>query len=1120
MAKINCTIPSGYHSRSKKPFDKNELTDIRLKAKTYNKIMAAAAAIPTAQSKEVLERLSRTEALNTLERLTANLISVAPEQSKRLQDYLVKLFAQKNRLLGLDPSTNFTVAGEIRYNLLDAQQTIEGLISLTGRILSNQRLDALVRHVKKLNISKELAAELVDDALTVGQIPRTLSNLDHYRRDVLGNSSSLLEKFQRRRYDDFRQRAKSAGLTDADIDSLIQSASAVTGSFDEVAALARAVGVEIGNQERIGYFSRIVTNDFKLRLEDIGDDGLFDRIIAGDISLSTVFNRGRKTQHYVPSDEVFVSKILGITPTQLDDLLKEPLVWRNYLDASVSADQLDTLVDSGVLQKIPMSSREVFEYYVKQYDLPYKNLTDAFVVNPARVLQKYTTSLQRAAGTAVLLKAVASDEAVLKGWAITSQTRNADPSKFANFVSLGDRLNAWAKRAGVTPEQFYNNLGVKTDFVSELSQIHLHPVVADQLLSVLEINSNPNLLGSVAAAVHNWGRRFNKSTLLSSNIKYITHTALSNSIQAVAAGANALFFVPSIIDTFRVLSKGLDGFDDARPFRTVGNKTYTKKELFHLFLVKRGQSITPGVTHLPYELNFHATSKDVVDSLLAIPGNVKKSIGDVLLYTFAHGNPVNGKTIPAYERIGRLGKAVTQQLDQLLSDTFAPIALVANLMDMAFKWATFQSILDEAGSGRSIANGIGQVLTSLQYKKFSDVDSAFRHLDEYFVNGFDVGVVTQKLSHYAVPFALYRMSNPPMQLRHMLRNPHLYMAYHRLRALNQVPLGVNEDVTESGIPDWMLDEYPSFVGYNEDGKPYISIPSSYDPISDAFVFAKETGEDIARIGFGAKVGSTAELREQVRGESTGRFFDDIASQLFTPWKVAIEQFIGRDTFSGRTFSDIDSEEQPTFLGVRVNARTKNILDKVPLLSNLNRANPFEIGGTAPRYDVNGNVIEKGKPSWLGTTRTDTDKSKYNLKDEPLFIRVLDAAGVPVRTIDFTEGNKNTLSDVERTIRKVEENIDRAVLDIQQDKINNIVIDPKEKARRIEAVKDLIGVWGQLLVDKQRVTEWLKDKNVLSTSALKELNKLKIRVRELPYPAQEELQKIIDDVTAKQRSLEK
>lgn len=1105
MAGIVCPVYS--FDRKKKPFNKKERSAIVLRAKQWSALMRQAAQDPR-YNPQLRVALERALAENEWQRQLSDLVSLSPHQGVRMRDLFVSLFGQKNRMFGLDPSLNFDVSGEVREGLLDTRRTIEGMVSVAGRLESIESVstfqDTFRKVGRRLGVSGNDLDELIDDTLTIGQIPKVESMATAYRTKALGNQT-LVEVFQRRRYNEYLRRMQAHGFTTQDIDHLVNLATDVSFAFDRVAALARAAGIDMGQQRDLGYFARQITRDFKLRLQDLSADDLIDQLTDDTIRLSTVHSKSRSTVHYIPADTAFVSQVTGLSPTQIDDMLSDPLVWREYIHKNLTTEQLDTLVDAGILQKLPMASREVFEYYTRQYDMPYKHLNEMFVTDPRAVLNAYTSELMQSAGNSAIIRRLTSDEAFNSGWAVTRTAVDADPKTYASFVPLGRELERWASRSAMPKEYVMSTLGLHGRDLDRIKNMYVHPVVAHHWTAMMTVSTSPSALNNIAGQLQYAGRWMTRRILTS--VPYVFRNILQGALSSVAAGGSMFTHIPAMIDMSRVFTHGLSALDDTKPIFMVDGVPTTKRAAMRRFLQYQGQAVAPG--SIAERFHGGANPRDMLKWLIDSPKNFQRAVMHLWTYSTAHGDPVRGKYIPFHERLWRPGRKGAQMLNSFLEDAFQPFAAAANWVDLAYKWATFETIIEKnvRGGFRDILDGVQQFMGSGQYRRFSDFHETMRHLDQYFVNPYDSGRAGAFFNNYFAPFRTWAMANPPMQFRHMMRNPQLYLTYWRLRSLLNQPLADDERLREGSVPGWIQEGLPMFVGYDDDGNPVVLMPNNFDAISDAFSFVNEAGRTISRVAFGNYTGTIEQKLEHARGETMQRFFEGLLSQSHWWIRIPYEQATGRETFTGRPISDEETRQRPTLWGVPVHPRVKHIIENVlPAVKAIDSWNPGGVFGVAPKRDHNGNIIDEGRLSIFGTERLQRDPYLY-AEHSNLLMRTMRTLGLNLQTIDPYYTTSRTLRDYDRTLSHLEGEINRTTRDLREaylDESDGVRRDWNEWERRRAELQDKIDVYVALRIDRIRMTNFAQELGVTEAEVLDQIRTLRLNLTDAPDPSADQI----------------
>ena len=1106
MVRIVC--PTFGLDRKKKPFTPSERNAMRARYNNWRRVVAAARQTPRFQDMQTVAREFEQEARRIWTMNLADLQVLNPNRTSGLQDILAAQFGQLNRMLGFNPSTRYSIPGEVRRNLWQAKSVAEGLINVAGRMVALGNMQKAWNNfddvARALNLNANIRQELFYDIVEAGLYDSLRTDTVHYLQtasDVNRPASHPVDMFLRRRFQNIQQRFLDAGFTVEQFNRLANEAQAVTDSFDRVAATARSMGVDIGNVDGIRYMPRILTPDGTLRMKDIEAQELLQTFDNQITEFSTVHNRSRTTNYFVPEDLALTSDLLGITPTQVMDMLDNPTAWTRYLHENLTVEQLDAMVDTGVMQKLPMTGREVFDYFVSQYDLPYQYMNEMFVTQPDRLLQEYTNSLQRSAGnSAMLRRMVEGDEPIRAGWAITREQFRAD-NRFANFVPLGDALDQWAQQARIaSPSQA---LGIAGNRYQRLSNLYVHPTVAQQFRAIATISMDPQMMGTLGQIIYGAQRWFNRRVLASP--RYVTNTILQSTQALVAAGGNMTLYTPAMEQISRVMTQGLDSLDST-PRYLLDGVMVSPRQLFERFMITAGHNVAPASNML--RVNTPNFSRNIVEGMMSAPESVGRTLSHLIDYTMASGDPVNGRYIPMTERFGRFSAKTGQVLNSLLDDQFNMFAFTANYFEIASKWAFVMSVVEDANGGRFARDRFFQGLTSGQVRTFDSFDQILRHMDEYWYNPYNIGRATAFINNYIKPFAAWAMVNPFMQFRHLARNPHLFVNFQRLRSFWNTPLYSDEDYNNDTVSGWILKDDPLWMGYDEDGNPIVLMPNNWDASQDAFTWLATAPQDFRRAWFGTYEGLPEEQRTRARGrrESFEEWLTQTAGETSIIWRTAVETTLGRD-WTGRRFTTGDDlDVRPSFLGLQMPPRVINILRKFPALDYIDRVNPGGVFGQAPLYDDMGRQIRQETPSMFGAARTRVSSRNLDNLGESATLQAMRLVGINVRTIDYSRNAQTSLSDIDATIAALERSINqsRTTLETRPD------LPDAERERIIRERDEKISLRFQLAFDKARVEQWMRDNDVLPRDVLRELDSLRIRIRQLPDPNQETIDQLVRD----------
>lgn len=1063
---LPCTPTKVAQGRNKVSFDRNEVSDIKKRATQYRQLLNDAGIAYRNKADEQAARFSKAvehqEAIWQEE--LGEMIHLKPNQRDAIGGLFASLFGIKVRGV-IDPTLTPSTAGAVRGQLLEAGRLAENQLQLAAKVEYTRRVDDVIRGLQKyfkgkgLDISTQ--KELLYDAITVGQIPRL--------RQTYGPGVPAVEMLLNARYNDFVDRAIASGLGNDEVDMLVNAGERVSTVFDEMRTIAVAHGVDVANETHWGYFPWNPTSDFQWRMDDFKYDiALENDLKQGNKALSDVWKRSQSTWHYLPDDDMLASKLLGLeSPTQLREIMADPVGFRSFLHNNLSAEQLDTLVDAGIMHKLPMTGREVFDYMVKQYELPYKSLNEMFILDPHKAVQAYADNLKDAVRKSAQFNAV-TNEGLKAGWVVTPEMRASNP-EFKDFVPL--------KKMG---GKFIDELS--PDEVAHLDNAFVHPIVADQWSSLMEISSNPVALGNAAKLWDYLQPLFTKSILLGSNVAYVGRVFIGNIVALHASGGHMLHAPSAFMDVLRS-SKGFDFLNNDKVFKFADGKTYSERQLFEKLLIHRNVHVAP-----LQGTRFHAAQFESLD-----PRNAPGFLKYLWSYTNSVGTPWSG------ERFGRMTKYAAKQFSKQVNEAFTPLANFTQQMDVAFKWAA---------------------LKTYDLKRFKDFDAVLRHLDNYFYMYDDPGKIGGVMNKYVQPFTGYMMQNPPAMLRFMLRSPQKFIAYNRLIQLwNAEVVDENNPPPDGGFRQYEMSKYPILLSRDPNSREFITLfPKNYDPILDAVTFFDDTAKATQHLAFGWYSGNSEEQRNQAMGKAGWqKMLSDALDNSY--WSQPVQVLTGYDPYTGQVQKDSWNRED-SFLGFRVNGLTKALLSIAPPLQMLDYTNPFDIFGRREIKDEYGKVVAQEKPGIpekLGLPgagkRTSADTGK-RVEDKGSVYKAMRLLGMNVKVVNTAINMQTNLEDIKASTQEIRSQIVPAQKQLALDLLNGKVKkDSEEFQRRSQAIDKAIDTWLQLEFDQRRIQLWLAKEKVPPKDALKELRDRQIAASMLPMPGASTVQKLLSEAQA-------
>jgi hypothetical protein len=1071
----NCPIDSGKvetEQRKPKPFNKKQKSLIEQEAaRKHRRLKALSKLAPYEQAEKIAansQRLAQYEEI--IVKHFNDVVKIDPSQYDKIRSWLAAKLNYKADFF--NTTSEFNVAGEVRDALANSKRIAENILEDAGKYRALDKLDELNKRVtsfaKQLKIDRNTVEELLNELVEVGSIPT--NNM------VYGNSEGV-KMINARRYSEFVERAQSLGFTDEMIEGLRNEAATVHQTFDEVRIAAEALGHEIEPLQNLGYFPRVATNDFKLRLrKELKTDSALTRDLLATTEgaaqvrvlnpLTSVWQKSRTFNYYVPNSVELVATIFNETSTEIYRmLLDSPKEWAEFLSSKATPAQVDTLFESGVLDKLPMTSREVFEYMVDEHELPYKYINEMFKQNPGEAITEYVSQLKKAVGNSAMVTKVISD-GMHGGWALTGkQVSELSPELKKNFVKFQyQNIDNY-----LTPAQ-----------IKAADGIYVHRVVSDQWLSMLSIAVNPIKLSNIAKTWAYIANTLNKSTLLARNILYVGQNFLGGVAMSHAAGANLSTLPHAMFDVFNYYAKGHKAFDSVKPFAKIDGVWMSKQEFFRSFMLRRGSDATPGAANISVGNGFTFQALD--------PRNGKRALEYLWSYADAFKDPFTG-TRNAVEYFGNLA-------NNIQDEAFHAFAESAKFIDTVMKWNAFQSLVERQG-GAKISNQLNTLATGELPKVIATSQELQRYVDDYFFTFDDPGTITRGLGQYVRPFSTWAMTAPPAVLRHVLRKPGKFMAYNRL-------MQISGNTEEAGLTDWQDDDYMITLRRDKNnGEVMALFPSGYDPVLDFVQLSENVVNTVASVATGKEQGNQRSKRKAAtEGYNTVQaVIDEIFKSSYYSKPVSI--LTGTDVFTGEKR---DNTSPNRYLGVPVPPIVEALLGMYTPIDALNRANPGEIFGRKEYKDARGNVVVAPKDSVFGYSRTDSDTQTLAWEKANVQEKVMMVLGAKVRLIDTARNTQMTLEEITKATT------DLRLTNVREQKaLAKLDSNSPEFKTRYNLLQQKIQAEFQLRYDLLRLSEYARVNKIPPKMLLRKIEELNSNVGDLPMVGSKDRIRLIEEM---------
>jgi hypothetical protein len=937
---------------------------------------------------------------------TGHLAVLAPQKTANVSSWIATWLGQKVR-----------VAGLVREPLLNAKRLTDGLIreaSVYSMMNKQKQLASILKDLAKRR-GVQVQPDDMRRILEEGMIPQRLA--------VYGNSPTqhavLMDNYNKF-YNSFLDR----GFLPDDIPELLNKANEVSAQWDELLAIQKATGYDVGTMYNIGYMPRSLT-----------DEGFATLKLATKSTAPSheLIAKSRTTWRYLPEDHNLAARMMGIEPDDLHGLIANPQQFAEYLSQRLSPTQVDLLVDSGIMSKVPLLTSEVAEYMTRTYKLPIVP-ADVFIADPLTATQKMAQSMSKMLEESSMMKLIKT-VGLDKGWSITPQQFDANRELYKQFVKVDD--------------------------------VYMHPLVHQQFEAIKDISKSPAEMSKLAAGYKMFTRWFSKQAIgnpIGAQV-YLTNQFLGNAFTAHGHGVGIHEYVASVIDMVKLAAKGLDGFDNVKPFRIIDGLPVTHREVVARTARMFSRDVLPGVSGADALLQWKELD----------PRYIMKQFADLR---------AAAKSVPEY------AEEVTKVLERKSDAIFLPTIRMASILDMAGHLSIVRGRSPLAGNlGERIVDGLAQFGLGQSIGKIDRWDDLILEVKRSFPVFDDVGKFQSYISSVA-PFTAWSMQNLPLQMRDMMRQPSKWYNYARIHALWNDAQLEGEEIPVHEMQQEDMTRYGMVLRRDaHDKKTYVLHTDNFDPRWGAFTWFTESMG--AAAGTGKKSGGT--IQDWVNKAIAKSYFNGI-----------YEAASGIDTYTGRRRDDSEFNANNQFAGIAMPPWMAAVLSISPVLSSLDRL-PV-LSGTKDVLDPRTNAVLV--PATQGWLRNKGKLLPNQLQGVEATIQTL---GGKVRYIDGLKNMQYTEADVLRSIQDLTSRQRKEQMRLATDVRNGAVEKGGgEYARRLDAINRMTDAAIQLNYDLGRLQLWAIQNKVPSSKMLQEFQKRQLVMDGLPLPGAEYIQESLDN----------
>lgn len=985
------------------------------------------------------------------------LIALVDARLAMMADELVNL--NNTKILGIENffATQFNLkhrglvslvrssAGNLRANLRNAGLLADGIIDDMVRLHLVKTIrshNELINNTLKGKITGKALRDLRLDIIELGAIPKLEA---HY------SLMPAARRVNEARYQDLIKRLEDLGLTGDEIKDVVKSSMAVSTSMDEARIIGNALGLNIGNEELIGYMTRIQSNEARSWMEKLRVQQVFDTeksINGTDIAIQ----KSRTHFHYIPEDTHVVAWQLGITPQEVNRLIDNeqftPLIAQI---AKENSNLLDEMIQVGSISKLPYTTNEVAQVIISKYgdELPMLIRNELFLDDPAQATAAYVDYLKASTAQSNIVKRIISDGTEF-GWAM--------PKREYDLLTRDEQKEFIQWTSDVIKRYLPN--------YNEKNPVYVHRVVHNQFVSMVGFIQDPAVLNSVGQNL-NYFNRFvngvnsvvNEALLL--NPSYAPRIFYDGMRTYYSAGGNMTRVIEGHMDMMKIIRNGsaehLNDID--KVYRSIDGTLVTEREFFRQFVQLEGTDFVPkGVG-----TRLSTSAEDVMKVF-----NFKRGVNYAI-----HFGQQFGVAEGAAKGFGSLRK--------FQGSLFQANAALGTWTETSFKWALYKSWGDTRKGNR-----IGQYATQMgaQYKNPTNMRDMQRIIEDYFTSWSDVGVGT-KFTNTFRPFAVYAMWNSPAQVRQMFRRPREFINYMKIRSFINRDMALDDQNNEWSYPSFVLDNRGIGLWKDDEGNWVTMVPTNWDSRADFLSGVTRTTKQVSK-DQGYFEGITSEqILQLTQDDSDFVLFGDFLKEASPLIKTAVALGTSKDPVTGRSLQDPD-----TTLGRKtgLNWQTEYLLSAYPIFGNLIRTNPFELFGVPAIVDSKtGQVITPAKPGVLGNERIEYDTSKY--KNPWGMINILRRLGFSVQVLDHDKNVNWTFRKLDKAVNQTKAEVRK--LDREINKMELIGDDkkfPTEYRLKKQRITDAAAQLPWLIKDHIVIRTYMKFKGITPTKELREIER--------------------------------
>ena len=703
--------------------------------------------------------------------------------------------------------------------------------------------------------------------------------------------------------------------------------------------------------------------------------------------------------------------------TLINDFISNPLALLEFIKGGIDESgkrtvgrltdsQLERLVDSGILTKVPMTNIEVWAYIRAKFALPGYSPQDMISADLHTVMQRYTESLTKASSISFIYTTLA-EQGLEAGWLIDS-TKQAYPTNWVKFSDVPNFAQDLVKQG-------------RAELAGELKNYYVDPLIAKYITTVTKVIGDPVYTGYLAKFWHDVTSTMTSTMLAFGSVapgaSYIAMNSITDWFTSTGAGSNPYTQTFSLTEILKSLVKKPEEiFDNTVPFVLDADTALplTKLELYQQFMNKYNRGVAAGTASVGVSPSTGTGGGTLGEIVSSMAGSAKDAIGygtrdiwNILRYAFAKSKSETG---------ARRVTAVTNMIAKIARGVLTPAINTASIVQRGLMWNLYKSLHIPASRGVLNSHAVKRA-TSFGFFNGYPTSSAgvYDVMSTAFVFGENAGKVARSLDkNNIMNFAPYIIKTPFNVLNQLMANPVPFFNYLRLLQFSETFKQDQDGVTQAE----MYYQGGTYIGSiadpnepdNEDKRAGVMLYNNYNPYA--------TFLGLGRQGLRFMTGEPedmADFVDQQMMSETEKFWTDIRATVYTNLgflpKLAGAIAFGLD-YEGSPLRDKEAGAVDTFYGYGMPPRVVKVLRMIPFFGAIDK---YNFGGRFGQAEVRDPwSLEVEQPMIAGRTETGQERlARYGNTS----MRILQFIGFDYSIQPFDEHEVRSIQALNRALKE-------------------------------------------------------------------------------------------------------